>query len=199
MGSTMSFSRYEYQRLRLLARYCKGGTVLDLGYAALTNPFFHGLHRVGLDIERPGAGSAVAPETRYEEEFIGNVSDVQEIFVGRKFDNIVAGEFIEHIERPYDVLRELVPLLSPGGRLILSTPNPIGFPVFFCELLRVKRFFYSKEHVYYFCPRWVERMLDFCGYRVLKVKGVGLWNTLIPLPCPTALSYQVIYVATPAE
>lgn len=45
-------------------------------------------------------------------------------YAGECFDAVVASEIIEHLENPRHFLRQLVALLRPGGRLLLSTPNP---------------------------------------------------------------------------
>lgn len=185
----LSFDSYERTRLRKIARRCRGGSILDLGYAHYPNPFLAGMTRVGLDLE-PSRGP-----TRYDEELIGDVMHPAAALGGRRFDNIVAGELIEHVERPYDFLRGLHPHLASGGRLILSTPNPVGWPCLLFEWLRSRRFYYAQDHAYYFAPRWMERMLEDCGYRVEAVEGVGLLAPLVTLPCPAGLSYQVIYVA----
>ena len=72
----------------------------------------------------------------------------------------------------------------------------MGWPVFLCELLRLRRFFYTTEHLYYFLPRWVVRLVEFCGYEMQRVAPVGLWLPGAAIPvAPVALSYQVIYVA----
>jgi SAM-dependent methyltransferase len=42
-------------------------------------------------------------------------------------DVIVAGEVIEHVMNPGRALESCAEVLKPGGRLILSTPNPDGF------------------------------------------------------------------------
>lgn len=186
------FNNYERRRLQLLAKCCHGKTVLDIGYAQLPNPFFENLHRTGVDLWHP-----IAQSVHYEEELTGDVNRIYSLLSGRLFDNIVAGEFIEHIESPYEFLRSVKPLLSQDGRLILSTPNLLAFPVVVCEYLRNKRVFYTPDHRYYFSPRWVERMLDMSGYDVVRVVGVGLWNPFVWLPCPASLSYQVVYVAHP--
>jgi SAM-dependent methyltransferase len=184
--------KYEHARLRKIGALVQGRTVLDVGFAQGPNPYLQGRHRVGYDREVPAPGTCV-----YEEQFRGDVADIVTVLRGRSFDTIVCAEIIEHLERPYDFLRDLHGLLSTGGRLILTTPNPLGFPVVIAEFLRMRRFFYAKDHTYYFLPRWVVRMMEGAGYQVVNVSPIGLW-----LPwgfiswCPVALSYQVIYVAT---
>lgn len=82
-----------------------------------------------------------------------NAKLAEEIVNGRKFDTIICGELIEHLENPYQFLHNIYNLLADSGKLILSTPNPMGFPVFICEFFQIKKFFYASEHTYYFLPR----------------------------------------------
>lgn len=183
--------RYEDRRLRLLAAEAVGDSVLDIGYAHWPNPHLGRFYRVGLDLNRPRTDHA----TRYDEEIVGDVRSVFEAVGGRRFHTIICGELIEHLENPYQLLRDLRPLLRDDGRLLVSTPNPLAIPVVVAELFRLRRYFYSQEHLYYFLPRWVERLFQATGYEVMKLRGVGLWTPLGAMPlCPTALSYQVIYV-----
>ena len=43
------------------------------------------------------------------------------------FDAACCLEVIEHVENPWNLLREIHAILPPGGRLILSTPNVTSF------------------------------------------------------------------------
>ena len=43
------------------------------------------------------------------------------------FDCVVAGEIIEHVPNPDDLLREIRRVLTPGGTLVLSTPNLVSW------------------------------------------------------------------------
>mgnify|MGYP001811442567 CR=1 FL=1 len=43
--------------------------------------------------------------------------------LGRRFDAIVAGEIIEHIDTPGTFLRNMRRHLAPGGKLYVTTPN----------------------------------------------------------------------------
>ncbi|NJP07611.1 MAG: methyltransferase domain-containing protein [Chloroflexaceae bacterium] len=182
---------YQQRRLALLAEAAIGPTVLDIGYVSLPNPYLQDLTCVGFDKRLPDEHGMP-----YQEAIRGDVQDIAHILAGRQFDSILCGELIEHLENPYQFLRDVHGLLADHGRLILSTPNPLGFPVFVCELLRIKRFFYTRWHTYYFLPRWVERLLDHTGYEVLQIRPVGLWLSGVALAVvPVALSYQVVYVA----
>ena len=182
---------YERARLQKIARIASSGIVLDIGYAQLPNPYFSDVEIVGLDLARPREPSG------YAEEIQGSALDLPAALGNRRFDWIVAGEFIEHLRNPYDFLGSLHPFLAENGRIVLTTPNPVAWPTLIFEWLGSRRYFYTEDHLYYFAPRWVRRMLDFSGFEPTDTRGVGLWAPGIVLPCPVFLSYQVIYVARP--
>lgn len=182
---------YEDRRKRLVAAAATGATVLDLGYAQDPNEHLTG-HRTGVDLRVPDCGAV-----RYDEEIVADVRDLAAVLDGRTFDTVACCELIEHLEEPYSLLRSLRPLVAPGGRLLLTTPNPVGVPVVALEWLRSTRRFYTDEHAFYFAPRWVARMLDRTGWRLTSVQGVGPWPLAIA-GFPAGLSYQVVYVAEPA-
>lgn len=187
----MRFAKYEAARLRKLAELAEGSEVLDIGYAQDPNPYLRDCHRVGYDLDAPSNGAL-----RYDEEIQGDVQNIAKVLEGRRFDTVICGELIEHLENPYAFMRDLRGLVKQGGKLLITTPNPMGFPVAICELLRLRRFFYTGEHLYYFLPRWAVRLIEFAGFEVSAVKPVGWWSPFGALGlCPAALSYQVIYVA----
>lgn len=189
----MKLDWYEARRLRILAQDVAGKRVLDLGNAQLPNPYF----------ARSGATSVTGFDLReisvpegYDSQLQGDVTKLESVFSETCFDVVIAGELIEHLEDPYNFLRQVRSVLTHRGRFVLSTPNPLGFPVVFAELFRSRRWFYTDDHVHYFLPRWVFRMLERSGFRVCRVLPVGLW---LPWPrvraCPALLSYQLVYVA----
>ena len=188
-GPRITSRRYEDRRLELMASGAEGST-LDLGYAALPNPYLTGVPTVGVDIFIP------ATPTGYREELAGDVMSLRDVVGSRTFDTVIAGEIIEHLRDPYGFLEGLHSVMTRTSKLIISTPNPLGSPVVLFEYFQSKRFFYAHDHLYYFTPRWVRRMLERSGFNVQTVKGVGLWSPIGPVvPCPASVSYQVIYTA----
>lgn len=182
---------YERRRQQLIAEYVRGD-VLDLGHAQLTNPWLDGSRTTGVDLVAPDEPSG------YREDLVGSVMELDQVVGGRRFDTVVAAELIEHLEQPYDFLRSIREVLTDDGRLVLTTPNPLGFPVLFLELLRSTRFFWTTDHTYYFLPRWMRRMLEFSGFELVATVPVGIWLPFGYIPwSPVAMSYQLVYVAEP--
>src|ERR1700712_2269775 len=124
----MQARKYEARRLETMASFVKGNDVLDLGFAQSPNPLLSSSPTVGPALPPP----AVKPPG-YAEQIRGDVMTLAEHLDGRRFDTVICGELIEHLERPYDFLRGLRDVVAPGGRLVLSTPNPLGFPVVLFE------------------------------------------------------------------
>lgn len=185
---------YESRRLEILASEVTGRRILDIGYARQPSPYLVGDEVVGLDLDE--VPRSVAPN--YTERIVGDATQLDAALGRRQFDTIICGELIEHIEEPYAFMRQLHAALAPGGTLVLSTPNPLGFPIVLAEVLRSTRFFYSRDHLYLFTPRWVQRLVSQSGFDLRATKAVGMWLPRGYLPwCPVWLSYIVVYVATP--
>lgn len=183
---------YERRRLRVLAQRARGPRILDVGCAQQPNPGLAAREVVGLDM----AEMALAPP--YTEHVVGDAEQVDKLLAGRQFETVIMGEFIEHVQRPYDVLRAFRPLVAEGGKLLVTTPNPLGIPQVVAELMGLRRYYYTTDHTYAFPPRWVWRLLTGSGYRVVRTQGLGASLLGVRLPAPAAWSYLVLYEAEPA-
>jgi SAM-dependent methyltransferase len=185
----MRLNYYSRRRFRAMAAAVVGQTVLDIGCTAEPNPYLRGREVVGFDRD------PMPVEPPYTEHIVGDVYGINERLRGRVFDTLVLGDFIEHVERPFDVLRMLHRHVAPGGRLVLATPNLIALPIIITEYLNL-RFYYTEAHTYCFSPRWMWRIIDRCGFRRVATKGCGIampngwW-----IPAPAMLSCEVIFVA----
>ena len=183
---------YERHRQRTIAKLAHGDHILDIGCADRPNAYLRARRVTGLD------RNEMVVKPPYTEHIVGDIADIGVLLPNQQFDTVLMGELIEHIERPYDLLRSIRSHIVPGGSLILSTPNPLGIPVVLAEYLCLRRFYYTPHHVFYFTPRWVWRLLERTGYRVTRTIGCGASIAGFWLPAPARLSYIVIYVANRA-
>jgi 2-polyprenyl-3-methyl-5-hydroxy-6-metoxy-1,4-benzoquinol methylase len=149
------------------------GRVLDVGC---------GEGRVGRALRRAGAewltgvevveaAAAVAREA-YDEVLTGRVEDRLADARG-PFDTICCYDVLEHLVDPDTVLRRLLPLASPGGRLHVSVPNArqIGLVK---DLLFRGTFGYVDEghrdrtHLRWFTPRDIVDAITDAGWDVVS-------------------------------
>lgn len=73
---------------------------------------------IGLDILEADVGALV------ERGYDVRVHDLTSKPFDGHFNLVVAGEIIEHLGNPEDFLRNAAAALLPGGRLVVTTPNP---------------------------------------------------------------------------
>lgn len=89
---------------------------------------------------------------------------------GESFDAVVAGEFIEHLtpRDATDTLVELHRVLRPGGRLLLTTPNPR-----YLRNVLLGRSVLGGAHLSEFTPEAMVELLLSVGFKRVRVVGTG--------------------------
>ncbi|MEX0879097.1 MAG: class I SAM-dependent methyltransferase [Thermoanaerobaculia bacterium] len=135
----------------------------------------HGVGRI-VGIE-PDAEDAAAAALLYDEVLTSRLEEAAGDFQGR-FDAILFGDVLEHLEDPSDALVRARPWLAPDGVVVASVPN-VGHWSVIDDLLR-GRFDYvpysllSGTHVRFFTRRTLEDLFEASGYRVTSIETVVL-------------------------
>lgn len=97
--------------------------------------------------------------------------------VKAEYDVVVAGDILEHVMEPQQLLDDLVSKLVPGGEILVSVPNfghwyPRG-------RIAIGKFDYDQRgpldrgHVRFFTRTTIERLFTDSGLRVLERRTVG--------------------------
>ncbi len=123
---------------------------------------------VELDVE---AGRVA--ETRVDRLLSG---DVREILTNLEetFDFAIGGDIIEHLDDPWEFLRQLKRVMRPGGRLLLSLPNIACWPI--VQDVMNGRFDYvyigitCVGHLRFFTRRTIEEMLEIAGWDTVSIE-----------------------------
>jgi SAM-dependent methyltransferase len=150
-----------------------GPHVLDLGcsggaFSSADRYWLHGYLRFlfpdttwGLELDPDNVDRMRA--TGYTNIYQGDAQDFQ---LDQVFDTVVAGEIIEHVERPGDLLRAAASHLKPSGRIIVTTPNPFAASYFSYALFRYPKTCANPEHVAWFCPTTMTQLAQRVGLKV---------------------------------
>jgi 2-polyprenyl-3-methyl-5-hydroxy-6-metoxy-1,4-benzoquinol methylase len=97
--------------------------------------------------------------------------------LGRDFDTIVAGDVLEHVMEPQELLAQLRDRLAPDGEIHTSIPNishwyPRG-------RIAIGRFGYDQRgpldrgHLRFFTRRLMEQLFADCGLEIIEARTVG--------------------------
>lgn len=91
-----------------------------------------------------------------------------------KFDVVILGEVIEHLEEPRVVLREIHRILKSSGYILLDTPSQSNIIDMILRLLGIEPkwgYKVDKTHLWFFKMNQVKDLLHNTGYRQMKIRG----------------------------
>jgi len=158
--------KWQDMKFRLLKRYKKSGNFLDLGCGdgigvelALRN----GFDVWATDIA-PSAGEWVKKRFNVP-VFIGEVKDAP--FSHNFFDVIYLHHVLEHIIEPVSFLKDWKQFLKDDGIFVISVPNIRSL---YFKLYGKKFHIFQREHLWYFAPDTLSRILNNCEIETLEWK-----------------------------
>ncbi|MEP6853091.1 MAG: bifunctional glycosyltransferase/class I SAM-dependent methyltransferase [bacterium] len=151
---------------RILDVGCSGGYFAERARAA-------GHHVTGVDyVEIPGV------RERTDRFFVADLERGLPPEVGSRYDLVVAGDVIEHLSRPTELLRQIAGVLRPGGQVFLSVPN---FAHWYPRLrVLTGRFGYDRRgildntHLRFFTRTTLRRTVRAAGFDIIDEAATGL-------------------------
>lgn len=187
------FAQTVQDRLEIIERFVRGGAVLDVGCVdsrpgrdATTqrlerkpNLLFKRIvelnpQTLGVDIDAEGV------EALKGMGYQAVCADATVMELERRFDAIVAGELIEHLENPGLFLRNMRRHLAERGVLILSTPNPF-YQGQTWKIWRYGRPMVHEDHTHWQDPATLCHLLKRTGLELAEGYWVqpdrGVWKT----------------------
>jgi SAM-dependent methyltransferase len=153
--------------------HVKGPWVLDIGCAGHVpepdSPYWiHGIlrnsfpHVVGIDIKETSVRQLI--DLGYQNIYTQNAESFD---LPYKFDTIVAGEVIEHLNNPALFLERMKAHLAPGGSAIITTPYPFSAIFFLYALFKFPKTCQNIEHTFWFCPTTFKELAQRVGLRMI--------------------------------
>ena len=168
-------------RLEMILDACRGRRVLDIGCVDHDENLVaseHWLHAkiAAVASSCVGVDNHVAGVERMNEQgFHAVACDIGRTpppeLVTEKFDVVIAGEVIEHLETPISLMRFSAQVLQPNGRLIATTPNP--FCPWRARAGQLGIVWENADHLVYIFPSGVCEMAGRTGFSVERISSEG--------------------------
>jgi len=176
-------------KIVFVLKHCRDKDVLDLGCVQHNPENYKSrfwLHKALKSVARSLEGiDLYEPGVSYLNSIGFNVSlgDAQAINKDRKYDVIVAGDLIEHLEDFSGFFESCKKHLKQNGKLIISTPNPWYWRNIVKALL-FSRVSNNPEHTTWFCPVTLEQLAARHDLKIVDIEFGSryLRDRLLPLP-----------------
>jgi 2-polyprenyl-3-methyl-5-hydroxy-6-metoxy-1,4-benzoquinol methylase len=197
----------------LLAMVPPGGRVLDVGCSGgylAERLVARGSTVTGIELDPDAAQHA---REFCDRVLVGDVEELELPFEPASFETIICGDLIEHLRWPDRFLTRVRPLLRPGGRLVLTTPNianwTIRLQLLFGRFRYTDRGILDRTHAHLFTRATLLECLEGSGYEVeetefttpLPLIGAPLLERiahLIGSLRPQLFAFQFVVAARPA-
>jgi SAM-dependent methyltransferase len=152
-------------RLAVVAPLARPGRWLEVGCA--TGQFLEAATRAGMQAEGLDVSPGAVARAR-ERGLAARLARVEDFAPAAPYDTIAAFDVIEHLLDPRAFLDRLRGWLVPGGTLVLTLPD-VGS--LYPRLLMRRHWFYylPSDHLYYFNPRTITRLLGEHGFADVHV------------------------------
>lgn len=85
-----------------------------------------------------------------EQGFNIQLHDITESPLDQKFELIIVGDVVEHLDNPAALFRNVAAMLEKSGRLLISTPNPFYANAILKNVFEGQPFTDSADHVAWF-------------------------------------------------
>jgi len=163
----------DFLRFKYINKFIKGKEILDLGSK---EGYLHEL------LIKANLGKKIYSCDLRDSDF--NLDLNKEWEFKKKFDTIIAGEIIEHLENPVEFIKKCSNHLRKKGRLILTTPNALGL-----QYLRNPSWCVEEGHNFAFTLPMLEKLFNKNGFNIIykgKINAFWINNPLqiIPLLIP---------------
>ncbi|MFQ5513654.1 MAG: class I SAM-dependent methyltransferase [Myxococcota bacterium] len=152
-------------RLEIVRELSPSGLWLDIGCSS--GDFLEAASRVGVEVEGIDVSEEAVRRARAR-GLRARCIPVEGFEPEAPYDLVTAFDVIEHVRDPRGFVRRLRDWLAPRGHLVLTLPNVSSV---YPRLLMRRHWFYylPHEHLFYFEPRTITRLLREEGFGVQRV------------------------------
>jgi|APSaa5957512535_1039671.scaffolds.fasta_scaffold05200_8 2-polyprenyl-3-methyl-5-hydroxy-6-metoxy-1,4-benzoquinol methylase len=193
--------KFSDHKIKFMTRFCLGKDVLDLG-CVMHDPrnykSQYWLHRaivqksksvIGIDLYSDGV------DYLKKQGFNIEVGNVESLNLNKKFDTIIAGDIIEHLNNFEGFFLSCKKHLRKDGVVVISTPNPWHWRYLIRSIFGGEIDIVNPEHTTWFCPKTLRQLASRFSFEVIEIEYGSRFNRELFMPLPKGLKHQSFFTA----
>lgn len=153
------------KNLKDIEKYKKKGKLLDIGTA--NGSFLYMAKKKGWEVEGVELNKYLIKWAKENYNLNIKQGTIFQNKFSEKFDVITLWDVLEHVSDPTKTLEKCNDLLKDNGIFVVNYPD---YNTSISSALGKKWPFYLSVHLYYFNKKTIEKLLNKCGFKVLKIK-----------------------------
>jgi SAM-dependent methyltransferase len=171
-------------RISYLCDLVRGKSVLDIGVVEHTRKALNSPSWLHGHIKRHAARCLGVDVLDSEVEYLKQqgydvvVADVTQAPLAEKFDIIIGGEVLEHLDAPGMFMKNCGAMLDPGGRLVITVPNPWYINPILKSCFRRHTFVDSADHVAWYDSSTLLELGQRHGFVLDRFTGIAVRDGL---------------------
>ena len=156
-------------RLNLIKSYINNKEILDFGPGDISDRYYakyikkYSKTYTAVELDKIRAKYLIS------KGFNVKIGNCEKIKLNKKFDIIIAGDIIEHLDNPGIFLKNCKSHLKKGGKIIINTPNAFGINRIIMALLKLGNLKQHPEHTFLFTEQLLALLFKRHGLKTIKV------------------------------
>ena len=171
-------SKLYFDKNKEIVKICKGKRVLDLGVIdhdvgyEMKKNWLHGdikkvsKNLTGIDID------STSVDVLKKKGYNVFAMNAERFNLKKKFDVVVAGDLIEHLDNVGNFLESVRNHLSGDGEFILTTPNSLSFANWVELIIFGKIKYINGEHTHWYDENTLRRAIENKGFVIKEISFV---------------------------
>lgn len=162
------------RKIDVIKKYKETGKILDIGCAR--GDFLYLARQDGFDVTGVEVSTFCADYVKNKlgiDVYSGDLLSAQ--LPSSTYDVVTLWDVIEHLRNPLETLNEISRIIRPGGILCFSTGD---IDSFYSRIMgRFWHLLTPPQHLFYFTPKSIRKMLYRCGFVVNQITHPGKYAT----------------------
>ena len=156
-------------RFNLIKSYINNKEILDFGPVDISDRYYakfikkYSKSYTGVELDRIRAKNLIS------KGFNVKIGNCEKIKLNKKFDIIMAGDLIEHLDNPGIFLKNCKSHLKKRGKIIINTPNAFSINRIIMAGLKLGNLKQHEEHTFLFTEQLLSLLFKRQGLKTIKI------------------------------